>query len=70
MANPRRGLYKERCTKNTDNQPDKFEDHFILETKFTDAIGFTQANEETGDRALSDIILINMNFSSLLHWVT
>ena len=69
MANLRRGLYKEQYTKNTDNQPDKFEDHFILETKFTDAIGFTQANEDTGDRALADIILVNMNFSSLPHCV-
>ena len=67
MDNPRRGLYKEQYTKNTDNQSHKFEDHFVLETKFLDPIGFTPVRDNTGVRELADIILVNMDFSSLLH---
>ena len=46
LDNPRRGLYKEQYTKNTDNQPHKFEDCFMLETKFLDFIGFTPVKDD------------------------
>ena len=39
----------------------------MLETKVLDPIGFTPVRDDTGARELADIILVNMNFSSLLH---
>ena len=53
LANVRRGLFKEQYTKNTNNQPDKFEDCIVLETKFIDPIGFTKIKKKTGLKRFS-----------------